>query len=203
MSDLTSDLNTILQNVDLDAFRSDSRERFGLRITPGTQNSLAAVKMAIQRVYSDSLKKNKKEGPYPATCLMAYVDPTGIIPKMGKLCKAADARPIIKVIAKPHGLFPTLPLPVITNPEILKTEKGENDRMIYAMYPVFYGDTDMHFPKPGDEIEVDFEDTKNMIFGKYLKFLRKSVGKTVQESQPGADGFTDPSKSASPLGIGG
>jgi len=202
MSDLTSDLNAILENVDLDAFRSDSRERFGLRTTPGTQNSLASVKLAIERVYSDSLKKNKKEGPYPATCLMAYIDPTGIIPEMGKFCKAADARPIIKVIAKPHGLFPTLPIPCITNPEILKTEKGASDRILYAMYPVFYGDSDMHFPKPGDRIEVDFEDAKNMVFGRYLKFLNKSVGKTTQLCELGPELFGNPNNPVKPLGKG-
>jgi len=201
MADLSSDLTTILNDVDLENFQKIDFERFGLKLDPNTVGSLDAVKLAIERFYSDALKENKKEGPYQATCLLSYVDPTGQVPMMGSFCRTVDSRPIIKVIAKPHGLFPDLPVPCITNPEDLKTEKGIRDRMIYAMYPVFYAENpDLEFPNPGDKIEVDFEDQKNMVFGKYLKFLRKAVGSTRDVCHPASDLFANSDNTANPLG---
>tara|TARA_R110000824_G_scaffold159802_1_gene334269 strand:- start:677 stop:1282 length:606 start_codon:yes stop_codon:yes gene_type:complete len=200
MADLSKDLTTMLRDIDQNTLERINPERFGIRLTPGTNNNLSAVKLAIERVYLDSLKKNKKEGPYLATCLLAYLDPTGMVPAMGKYCRAADAKPVMRVIAKPHGLFPDLPRPCITDPEVLKSDKGIEARMIYAMYPVFYGDANMQFPKPGDEIEVDFEDQKNMVFGRYLKWLKSSVGTTVSECKPASGFFGDAEHQANPLG---
>tara|TARA_R100000908_G_scaffold4250_1_gene1948 strand:+ start:965 stop:1579 length:615 start_codon:yes stop_codon:yes gene_type:complete len=204
MADLSDDLTTILNDVDLENFQNINFERFGLKLDPGSAGTLDTVKMAIEKVYSDALKAGLKEGPYQATCLLSYVDPTGTVPMMGKFCRAADPRPIIKVIAKPHGLFPDLPVPCITDPEALKTEKGIQDRMIYAMYPVFYAESpDMVFPNPGDKIEVDFEDQKNMVFGKYLKFLRKAIGSSRSICEPAKDLFSKSENTAQPLGSNG
>ena len=203
MADLSNDLTTILNDVDLENFQKIDFERFGLKLDPGTAGTLDAVKVAIERQYSQALKANKKEGPYQATCLLSYVDPTGQVPMMGKFCRVADSTPIIKVIAKPHGLFLDLPVPCITNPEALKTDKGIQDRMIYAMYPVFYSESpDLVFPNPGDKIEVDFEDQKNMVFGKYLKFLRKAMGSSRDVCKPASGFFGDSDNTVTAKGEG-
>jgi len=202
MADLSNDLTTILQSSDLENFQRINPERFGLRLDSSAYKSVDAVKKAIEHIYSEELKKNKKEAPYPATCLLAYVDPTGMVPAMGKYCRAADARPIIKVIARPHGLFSDLPIPCITNEATLKEEADYINRMIYAMHPVFYGDGGMALPQPGDEIEVDFEDQKNMVFGKYLGIIKSGVGFTRDKCEVAKDLFGDSGKTATPVGNG-
>ncbi len=193
---------TDLLNEDLQSLQRVNWSRVGLKIDPNAKNSLTSIKEAIRRQYEEAVKKSKKAGPYEARCLHAYIDPTGQVPAMGRYCQSATTRPIIKVIAKPTSapIFDALPTPCITDLEALKEEGALPDRIIFAMHPVFYSDSDNDLPKPGDLIQVDFDDRQNMVFGRYLKIIERGPGLTQNNCISADLLFKDPENTVDSVG---
>ena len=185
-----SDLTDLLKNIPLGKLNRYAFERFGIKVD-GDYRTLETIKQAVQKVFSNDLDA-LGDGPFNAICLYSEVDPTGRIPGVGKY-SGVKSEPIIRVIARIPELHAMIPIPEITDPEKLKLEENTNDRVLFSLHTEFYarfGDG-VEQPSPGDFIEVDFDDRKNKVIGRYIRIVSRSSKNVKSEKSPATATFAN------------
>ena len=183
-----SDLKKILEANEGATLNSYSYDRFSsLIVSDATENDYAGViKAAIQKIYADAIE-DKEDGPYQAVCHAAIENPIGEI-----IGETKGQGSLIQVIARIPKLHQSIPKPIRTGPQGLPC-KGLVKAAI-LMHPVFYatsGGDIGPLPKPGNIVEVDFDNLNNTKYGTYLGLVDDSV-EAIQGGEGSAkESFSD------------
>tara|TARA_R110001592_G_scaffold58759_10_gene177790 strand:+ start:2565 stop:3269 length:705 start_codon:yes stop_codon:yes gene_type:complete len=173
-----SNVDKILQNVNIGELNTISRERFGIKKSKYNAKGITAITNAVGDLYENTLKATPK-GPYNAICLASAQDPIADVPgvpNFGKKFGIQKGGYLVKVCARIEEIHAGLTKPILYGAEGLNNI--EEHTLAILLHPVFYSfsSKQAELPEVGNVIKVDFlGDRADKSYGEYLGIVDSTI----------------------------